>query len=194
MKLYVKDSEVYFDYSEISMSTRVDSPDYLKAVQASRFMRETNCGWDYTETEQVIKMSFTPYEWATEYGNTRQFESLLKDCFYKAKTCSLIEITLEVEKLLVRTAKRCRDLYEAEVEKEQALKRKAEWERKCENGCGSCEHKMRIGDDYFCGAIDELLHEKNISANYGKMHYPFIIEAFPTDSCPYNVNKIKEAI
>ncbi len=194
MKLYVRNGEVYFDYSEISMSTRVDSPDYLKALQADRFIRETVCGWDYTETEQVIKMSFTPYEWTTEYDNARRFESLLKDCFYKAKAYSLIEIAQEVEELLVQTAKHCRELYEAEVEKEQAAKRKAEWERKCTYGCGSCEQKIRIGDDKACVATGDILPEKNVPKSYGKTAYLFNNEAFPTENCPYNVNKMKEAI
>lgn len=190
MKLYTENKELYFDYSEVNMSAPLDRAE----SQCRHYLMETNCEWLETNKPQIVKMEFTPSEWRTEYGNARHYESLLKDCFYKAKAFPLIEITPEVEELLIKTAKRSQELYEAEVKKEQEFKRKAEWERKCENGCGSCPNKKRCGDDYFCAVSGDILPEKSTPQSYGKIVYLFNNEAFPTENCTYNVNKMQEAI
>lgn len=189
MKLYVREGELFFDYSDVDVNARLDAA----GNQSRHFLMETNC-WDKTEMRQLVKMSYEPYSWASEYENARAFENLLKKCVYTAKKFALIEISPEVSDFLTGAAQRCYELYKIEEEKEAQRRAKDKWQELCKYGCGRCPNKMRSGDDHICVATKEILHETNVPTSYGKVNYLFNYVAFPTENCPYNVNKPKEAI
>ena len=190
MKLYVQDGEIFFDYTDVDINARLNDAE----SQSRHFLYETNCGWVETKRKQLVKMYFEPYSWATEYGNARSYENLLKNCYYTAKKFPLIEIAPEVSELLVSAAKHCYELHKIEEVKEQQRRANEKWQELCKYGCSNCHNKVRKGDDYFCGATGELLPEKNQPKDFGRVHYPFNNEAFPTENCPYNLNKNKEAV
>ena len=189
MKLYLDNGVVSFDYTDVNTKAELNQ----KTFQYQRFMRETNCGWEPTDNFQIVRMYYEPYEWASEYGKVKQFESLLRNCYCVAKTYSLIEITPDVKALVQATVMRCKELYEFKKAKEEKQKLENRWKDLCEYGCGFCSKKQRWADDYICGASGDLLEEKNVPAPRGKMLQLFDYTAFPSENCPFNVNKNKES-
>lgn len=190
MKIYADNGEVFFDFTDVDTKAPMD----LKTMSYRKFLTETSCRWQYTKKWNVMRMEYEPYTWATQYGNEKRFESLVKSCLYTAKRLDSIEVSPTVEELLERTAKRCKTFYDAEVAKEKEREREEKWEGLCKNGCGRCEKLRRDGDDFICADNNEMLPEKNVPGYVGKAYRLFDYRAFPTDNCPYNTNKTKGAI
>ena len=71
----------------------------------------------------------------------------------------------------------------------EAQEREEKWARLCTRGCGSCGYKRRIEDDFKCLATGEYLQEKNVSGINRGMHILFNYVAFPSENCPYKINK-----
>lgn len=185
MKLYAENGTVYFDYTDVDTEAGLDG----KAIDYRRFMRETMF-WDDTELKQVVRLAYHPFEGATEYGNEQKLSGMLGKCRVQAKYNS-IEIDESFTEFIEQNRKRCEELRAVEVAKEEAARAKREWEDKCKYGCGRCEYKRRCEDDYVCAASGDILPEENKPCDYGKVHYLFNSVAFPTDSCPFNIDKKK---
>lgn len=185
MKLYAENGQVYFDYTDIDTKAETQ-----KTYGYRRFMRETNC-WNETETPQIVRMAYNPYGWGTPYGKACELKSLLGFCKVQAQ-CNDVEIDSSFTELCEATEKRCNELRAIEEEKEEQLKAEAKWQNLCKYGCDRCEHKRRSGDDYFCNASGDMLPEKNVPGPSGKVFQLFNYTAFPSENCPYNINKNKE--
>lgn len=185
MKLYAENGQVYFDYTDVD--TKAEAK---RTYDYRRFMRETSC-WNETDTPQIVSLAYKPYSWSTPYGNIQQFKSLLSFCEVHAKYNS-VEIEESFKELLKSTEKQCKELRAIEEKKEEQLKAEAKWQNLCKYGCDRCEHKRRCGDDYFCNASGDMLPEKNVPGPGGRVFQLFNYTAFPTENCPYNINKNKE--
>lgn len=183
MKLYIENGEVIFDFSDVK-----DAEDEKDSVR-KKFLRDTSCNWIYTNKWNVMRMDYEPQSWVTEYGNERQLEHFLSSCIYEAKNLGYIEVSPTVEKLLQKTAVRCKELYDAELAKEKERERHAEWELLCKSGCSGCKNLCRCGDDYFCVSSKEMLPKKNVPGVSRGRYVLFDYKPFPTDSCPFNVNQ-----
>lgn len=68
------------------------------------------------------------------------------------------------------------------------------WQRLCKNGCGSCKNLRRWNDDHFCAASGDLLEEKNCPAIVNGIYHVVNFAAFPSESCPFNIDKTKGVI
>lgn len=184
MKVYVENGEVYFDYQGVDTQSGRD----IRGSKARRFLLDTRCSWEKTSVPQVLKMEYKPYSFTTEYDQVKQFESYLKSCLAEAHVND-IELSEDFKELCVATARRCKELYEIEVTKEQARKAKSEWQRLCENGCSGCPNKARWNDDFVCKASGDTLEEKNIPGSVYGQHVLFNYVPFPSDKCPYKVTE-----
>lgn len=188
MKLYIENGEVLFDFRDVDTKAALDK----KASIYRDFLRGTVCSWEYTDKFKVMRMAYEPTNWLSEYGNLKRFESFLKSCFYNAKFLELIEISPAFEELLKTTEVRIKELYDIEVAKEKAkeeeLKKIAEWEYLCKNGCGNCKNCYRWNDDHLCKITGNILPEKNVPGIQGKLYLLFNYKPFPTDNCPFNIN------
>ena len=186
MKLYIENGEVLFDFSDVDTKAKLD----VKVSAYKKFLRDTSYKWDFTKKWNVMRMVYEPYSFDTKYSNERHFESEVRNCVYVAKTLDYIEVSPTVEELLQKTAVRCKELYEAELAKEKERERQTKWESLCKNGCQYCNSLRRCGDDYICTQSKNLLPEKTVTEIlYGQ--YRLFNKPFPTDNCPYNVNKPK---
>ena len=185
MKLYAENGTVFFYYTDVDINAQEQ-----KAYDYRRFMRETSC-WKETDAPQIVSLAFNPFSWSTPYGNMQQFKSLLSFCEVKAKYHS-VEISDSFTELLKSTEKQCEELRAVEVAKEEARKAEAKWQSLCKYGCDRCENKRRCGDDYFCNASGDMLPEKNVPGPSGRVFQLFNYTAFPTENCPFNINKNKE--
>ena len=185
MKLYAESGTVYFDYTDVNLNAQEQ-----KTYDYRRFMRETGC-WKETDIPQLVSLAYNPYSWATPYGNKQQFKTLLGFCEAHAK-CNNVEVYSSFTELYKVTAMQCEELRAIEVAKEEARKAEAKWQILCKYGCDRCENKRRCGDDYFCKASGDLLPERNIPGPSGRVFQLFNYTAFPTENCPFNINKNKE--
>lgn len=70
----------------------------------------------------------------------------------------------------------------------------AQWEKLCKSGCGSCKNLCRLNDDFFCAASGDLLEEKNRPAIVNGIYHVVNFAAFPSESCPFNIDKTKGVI
>jgi hypothetical protein len=188
MKLYTQDGEVLFDYSDVDTKACNDS----KSFQYTQFLRDTECGWEPTLKPKVKRMVCEHMPWATPYGNSRKLRKLAGNCYYRALYLSEIEISDDFKPFLDKLEETCVELQKVEREKEQAREAEMKWKNVCKFGCGGCEHNKRWNDDRICEATGDILPERTVPKNRGKTFYPFNLEAFPTDKCPFNVNKDKE--
>ncbi len=75
-----------------------------------------------------------------------------------------------------------------EVEERREQEKRELWNRKCERGCGNCQHRCRDGDDQRCAASGDLLEEKHVPGYVNGVHYTFKYEAFPSENCIYKIN------
>lgn len=66
------------------------------------------------------------------------------------------------------------------------------WARLCKNGCGKCGNLAYDIDMPICKQTGHHLEEKNVPQTKGGMHYCFRLEPFPSEGCPFNINKNKE--
>ena len=69
-----------------------------------------------------------------------------------------------------------------------------QWQKLCKDGCGSCKNLRRWNDDYFCAASSDLLEEKNCPAIVNGIYHVVNFAAFPSESCPFNIDKTKGVI
>lgn len=60
------------------------------------------------------------------------------------------------------------------------------WEKLCKDGCGSCGHKRRCGDDFICAASGDILPEENKPEYYNGVYYLFNYVPYPSENCIYN--------
>lgn len=185
IKLTVKGNQVIIDFTSVNMQANIQDEDYSAAQRVRKFLRETACEWQNTETPQVKKMAYQPYVWATEYGNAREFKRLITSCECKAMFYSL-EITTEFEELLAATEKRCQELRQAEIDKENALARKAEWESKCKYGCGKCKNLCYKVDLPVCKCTGKTLEERNEPVYNRGVLQLFNLVPYPSEGCPFS--------
>lgn len=119
MKLYIENGELMFDYSDVDVNANLDK----KTSRYRQFLRDTPCSWQ-SAGAQVKRMAYEPYgAEVTEYGEARHYEHVLSSCYYLAKRTEFIEVFKDVEELIAKTVLRCKQLYEAEVAKEQRTRR-----------------------------------------------------------------------
>ncbi len=71
----------------------------------------------------------------------------------------------------------------------EAQEREEKWSRLCAGGCGFCSYKRRVEDDFKCIATGDYLQEKNVPGNIRGVYVLFNYEAFPSENCPYKINK-----
>lgn len=69
-----------------------------------------------------------------------------------------------------------------------------QWQRLCKNGCGTCKSLRRWNDDHFCAASGDLLEEKNRPGIVNGLYHIVNFEPFPSENCPFNINKTREVI
>ena len=184
MKLYIENGNLMFDYAGVDTEAQLNT----ETFKYQHFLRDSGCEWERTDKPNVKRMYFELYSWSTPYGNATRLRSHLRSCLSSAR-CNDVEISPDIEKYIEAVDKRCAELLEVEKAKERALAEKDKWERLCKGGCGRCENKARCGDDYICRASGDLLEEKNVPVNSGRIHVLFNYEAFPSENCPYNINK-----
>ena len=185
MKLYLENGELMFDYSDVDVNANMDK----MASRYRQFLRESPCEWE-PAGQSLMRWKYEPYgAWASEYGEAKHYEHILSGCYYLAKRLEFVEVSKEVEELMQKTAVRCKELYEAEVAKEQERERTAKWDELCKNGCTGCKNLCRCNDDYFCTASGDLLPEENKPGIVRGEHHLFNYVAFPTENCAFNINK-----
>lgn len=185
IKLTVINNQVIIDYSNVNMQANIQDEDYSAAQRVRKFLLETSCRWNNTETPQVKKMAYEPWSGVTEYGNAREFRRLITCCECKAMFYG-VEITAEFEELLAATEKRCQELRQAEIDKEKAKERKAEWESKCQYGCGKCKNLCYNVDLPFCKCTGKTLEERNEPIYNRGVLQLFKLVPFPSEGCPYS--------
>ena len=185
MKLYAESGTVYFDYTDVDLKA-----EEKKTYDYRRFMRETSC-WNETGTPQLACLDYKPWSWASEYDNVTDLSWLLCICDGRA-LCNNIPVDDSFKAFRKATEKRCEELCSVEVAKEERREAEAKWQSLCKYGCGRCKHRKRCGDDYFCKASGDMLPEKNVPGPNGRVFQLFNYTAFPTENCPFNINKNKE--
>lgn len=194
MKLYLQDDEIIFDYSDVDFKENtLNNKGY---AMYREFMMNCNCEWEYTLRKQVRRMVCKKQDWLTEYGNIARIRNAVASCYYTAQRLYLIEISDDIKQYLDKLQEQCDELREAERIREQRERAEAEakalWKAKCEHGCGRCPNLRRCDDDFKCMATEEYLNEKNVRGYVGNTYLLFNWVPFPTDNCPFNINKIKE--
>ncbi len=190
MKLYIQDEDVLLDYSDVNFE---DVKDQARSDYYA-FIRSCSCGWEPTLKPKVKRFAYGPSAALTPYGNLAQKRMLLGNCYVTAIYFNTIEVTCEVKKLLDKIEEQCHKLRDEEIAKENARKAAEEWKEKCKYGCGNCAYKRRWGDDKICTASGDILSEHTVPKSYVGMFYPCNLEAFPTENCPFNVNKEQEVV
>ena len=184
MKLYIEKGNVMFDFSGVDMIAPLNK----ERDAYENFLRYTQCEWENTELPNMKRMKYDFCDWKSAYGNTTTLRSLIGNCISVAESNG-IEVKDSVKKYAADMEAKCIKLRKAEEAKAEALAAKDKWERLCKTGCGRCENKKRCGDDFKCVVSGDYLEEMNVPRyDYGT-YYPFNLEAFPSENCPYNINK-----
>lgn len=201
MKLYInEENEVLLNYSDVDFKAGTkkfteedfDREQYDICRNYEEFIRESNCEWISTLKPKVKQMKTNVYEWDSPYGKTYKLLRELEQLYNMARQSDYIEIGAGFKKYIEEIRQRTEKLYRIEREKEAERKRQETWMQVCKSGCGICVNKCRSGDDYICRATGELLSEKNMPANAGRVYKLFNFTPFPTENCPLNVEKQKE--
>lgn len=186
MKLFVEDNELLFDYSDADLNGGLDP----SRINYERFLLATETVWDKTLKPKVKKYTYIYRAWQSEYGNARSLLSNIE------KFCSLakwnnIEIDDSVNLYINDLKEKCDRLRKIEEAKEEARKRIEKWKDVCKDGCTFCSNLSRWGDDYMCKESGDTLPEQPAPKYYGDIYYFCNTAPFPTENCPFNVNKIK---
>ena len=63
------------------------------------------------------------------------------------------------------------------------------WERLCKSGCGKCQNLAYDIDLPICKQTGLILEEKNVGKYIGGVLHLFNLEPFPSEECPFNINK-----
>lgn len=63
------------------------------------------------------------------------------------------------------------------------------WERLCKSGCGKCRNLAYDIDLPICKQTGLILEEKNVGKYIGGVLHLFNLEPFPSEECPFNINK-----
>lgn len=72
---------------------------------------------------------------------------------------------------------------------EEHMKAQDKWDGKCRCGCGKCEDVAYDIDLPICKQTGEILQEKNVEKYIGGVLHLFNLEPFPSEDCPFNINK-----
>ncbi len=189
MKLYIEKGELMFDYSDVDVNADLNK----KTSRYRQFLRESPCAWEPVG-KSLMRWKYEPYgAWTTGYGEAKHYEHVLSSCYYLAKRTEFVEVAKDVEELLQKTAVQCKQLYEAELAKEQERERAEKWQSVCNHGCGGCSNLRRCNDDYFCTASGDLLPEKNKSGVVRGEYRLFNYVAFPSENCAFNIKNKEKA-
>ena len=98
-----------------------------------------------------------------------------------------LNTALQAEARAIKERRRA-DKFQQQREEEARQK----WAKLCKNGCGKCLNLAYDVDIPMCRQTGQELEEKNVSQVIRGIHYCFKLEPFPSEGCPFNINKNKE--
>ena len=185
MKLYIKDDEVLFDYSDVDTQAKLDKG----AIVYRHFIRESGCEWESTLRPKLKRMVFEHCSSNEPYIDASRRSLLAHRAYYTAVWLSIIEISDDFKPFLDRLDARCEEFQREMIAKEKERERKRHWQWVCNHGCGQCSNLRRWNDDYVCMASRDFLPEKNVPGNAYGQHLLFNYVPFPTENCPLNTDK-----
>lgn len=192
MKLYIEDGEIYLDYSDVDFEDRMAGDhDYRY------FTHEyTSCGWERTLKPRVKHACIREKTYRGELGDMMLSKFYANEIYHSSSYFNSIEIVNESEfkALISKLEEECERLALIEQEKKRKEEAEKHWNSLRKNGCGSCKNKRRDGDDFVCAASGDYLPEENCPGNRCGVYMLFNYQPFPTDNCPFNINKTEEAI
>ena len=125
-----------------------------------------------------------PDEAAAAKWNTQRLSEIIRNAKrYK------VEIDDRVEQFLcqLQTLSKELEVRNRALQEEQELRDK--WARLCANGCGKCQNLVYDIDLPICKPTGEILEEKNVQKYIGGVLHLFNLEPFPSENCPFNINK-----
>lgn len=187
MRLYVKDKRIILDYSDLKWKKNPynSMPIPNKAMS---FKVKSGYYWDRDEENKSMYLDFTYEDIDGNYEIAKSWTRALACAKLAAEELG-IDVAKEYERVKSQAYENERRLYA--LREEACAKNKAilRWGLLCENGCGGCPKKYRCGDDQFCLASGDLLPETAVPGFKNSVYQLFNYEAFPTENCPYNVNK-----
>lgn len=64
-----------------------------------------------------------------------------------------------------------------------------QWEQLCKSGCSRCQNLAYDIDLPICKQTGQILEEKNVRKYIGGVLHLFNLEPFPSEECPFNINK-----
>lgn len=76
--------------------------------------------------------------------------------------------------------------------KEEEAQKRDKWKRLCANGCKGCDNLAYYVDIPICKITGEALKERNVQEYTDGVLRLFNSVPFPSESCPFNINKNKE--
>ncbi len=104
-----------------------------------------------------------------------------------------VEIDEEVTRLNTELQAKARAIKERrradKLQQQREEEARQKWERLCKNGCGKCINLAYDVDIPICRQTGQKLEERNVPQVIRRIHYCFKPEPFPSERCPFNINK-----
>lgn len=201
MKVYVdEDNDVFFDFQDVNFEAgqakftdkKFNRESWEKVKEYRDFLRECRCVWGRTFKPQVKRLYYQADKWDGLYSQAYGFLKVIEHIAATIHNLNYIELGVGFKEFVEEIRQRVEKLYQIERAKELENQRKQRWKSACKNGCGSCQNKCRSNDDYYCRATGEQLPEKNVPRIFNGAYWLFNYIPFPTENCPFNIEKDKE--
>lgn len=104
------------------------------------------------------------------------------------------EEVLQLNAVLQAEARAIKERRRADkLQQQREEEARQKWERLCKNGCGKCVNLAYDVDIPICRQTGQL-EQKNVPQVIRRIHYSFKPEPFPSERCPFNINKNKEKV
>lgn len=136
-----------------------------------------------------LKMRWeNPEEWYEPDGAI-EFNALrLKNILINANMHG-IEVDSEVHAFYSELQAKVAAIKARERAEEENRKAQEKWQYLCRDGCGGCKQLTYDIDLPICKETGEILKDKPVPKDIGGVRYLFNMEAFPSEDCPFNINK-----
>lgn len=196
MKLYEEDGYIYLDYTDVDPALQLNAAAMEYRDFMSECRHELGVEWDRTLKPKVkqINMHYDRIRGDCTATGTLRWRLSRMQAFAKYGRWYL-DIDESFKEFKRKVDERFVELWEAENVRAAERKRGEEWKRLQKLGCGRCSECRCVGDDdYECGATGENLEIRNVPEYRGKVYQLFNYVPFPSENCPYNINKTKEVI
>ena len=129
-----------------------------------------------------------PAKWYEPDGAMELNAVNLNDILRNAKIHG-IEVDAAVEEFNAVLQAKLSHIRACERAEEEYRRAQEKWAYKCKNGCGKCHELTYDIDLPICKQTGEILKEKNIPKDISGVRYLFNLEPFPSEDCPFNINK-----